>query len=268
MSPVTRSGPAPSGRITLLTDFGGRDGYVAAMKGVIAELAPDARVEDAAHDVPHGDIRAAAWVLDAYWRRWPAGTVHLVVVDPGVGGARRAMAALADGRYFVAPDNGVLTRVLAGRSRSLAEIPARGFGGEVSATFHGRDLFAPAAARLALGFALESLGPAFDDPVLFDIAPPVRAGSSVRGVVEHVDRFGNLITNIPGAWCEAAAIVAIAGEEIGPVRRTYADAEPARTLALVGSTDRLEIAVRDGSAAAVLGVGRDAPVEVRLGSSR
>jgi len=138
-------------RVTLLTDFGTVDGYVAAMKGVVADLAPDAHLDDASHDLPQGDIRAAMWALHRYWRLYPEGTVHLVVVDPGVGTESRALAVRADGRLLVVPDNGVATLVLrdAERWETVGVTAFQASHGKRSATFHGRDRFAPVAGRLA-----------------------------------------------------------------------------------------------------------------------
>ncbi|HEX7117147.1 MAG TPA: SAM-dependent chlorinase/fluorinase [Longimicrobiales bacterium] len=251
-------------RITLLTDFGTADGYVAAMKGVIAAITPDAVVDDATHDIPPGDIEAGALALSRYWRLYPAGTVHVAVVDPGVGGGRRAIAARVDGRLFVAPDNGLLTRVLAEAPADAAvSIEAPAFlRDEVSATFHGRDVFAPAAAHLARGVALDALGPALAEPVRLPQPEPLRGRGHIHGRVVHVDRFGNLITDVPGAWIGPDARVVVAGTDVGPMRRTYADVTPGRPLALVGSTGMLEVSVRDGSAAEKLGAGRGTAVRV------
>lgn len=251
-------------RITLLTDFGTADGYVAAMKGVIASIAPAAVVDDAAHDIPPGDIQAAAWALQCYWRLYPPGTTHVVVVDPGVGSDRRALAARVHGRMFVAPDNGVLTRVLEDApAEAIVAVENRAFlRDEISATFHGRDVFAPAAGHLAAGVSVGALGPAVDDPVKWPIPTAARTDTGVRGRVVHVDRFGNLITNIPGEWVRGAAGVSLGGEhDFIPLGRTYSDAAPDRPLALIGSSGLLEISVRDGSAVDRLGLGRGAEVE-------
>src|SRR5690606_33505136 len=172
-------------RITLLTDFGTADGYVAAMKGVIAARAPGIVIDDASHDIPPGDVAAAAWTLSRYWNLYPPGTVHVVVVDPGVGSERRALAAEVDGRLFVAPDNGVLTWVLAeaGDAAVVAIEAARLFRTPVSATFHGRDVFAPVAAELArragagpsrFREVLADLGPEVADPVRLPLPRPHR----------------------------------------------------------------------------------------------
>jgi len=259
-------------RITLLTDFGTADGYVAAMKGVLAERAPGAAVDDATHEIAPGDVTAAALALSRYWRLYPPGTVHVAVVDPGVGSGRRALAGLADGRYLVAPDNGLLTRVLdeaADVALVAIENPAH-MRHPVSATFHGRDIFAPAAAWLASAGAgrpdparLAELGPAVRDPVRLPWPRPWRdAHGAAHGTVVHVDRFGNLITNLPRDWAPPGGAVRVDGVEVGPVRRTYADVPPGGLVALVGSAELLEVAVRDGSAAARLGKGRGAEVVV------
>ena len=255
-------------RVTFLTDFGTGDGYAAAMAGVVASAAPDAVVEHASHDVDAGDVFAAALALSRYAGLYPEGSVHVVVVDPGVGTARRPLAARVDGRLYVAPDNGVLTLILQGADRAqLVEILEPGIVAGASATFHGRDIFAPAAGHLARGDAIEDLGPPIHDPKLLSVPEPVRTDAGVRGEVIQADRFGNLITNIPGSWLEldsGSASVAVDGEDVGPVRRTYGDVPAGAALALVGSAGLLEISVRDGSAARQLGKGRGAAVSVAL----
>lgn len=251
-------------RVTFLTDFGTADGYAAAMAGVVAAAAPDVVIEHASHDIAHGDLRAAAIALSRYAALYPPGTIHVVVVDPGVGTDRRALAARIDGRFYVAPDNGVLTMVLQGAERvSIVHVTEPAIVDEAAATFHGRDIFAPTAAGLAQGAALESLGPAVRDPMLLAAPHPARTKTGARGVVVDIDRFGNLITNIPRDWLGDGAEVAVDGLVIGPVRRTYGDVEPGELVALVGSMELLEVSVRDGSAADRLGAGRGAAVEVR-----
>jgi S-adenosyl-L-methionine hydrolase (adenosine-forming) len=265
------SGPA---RITLLTDFGTRDGYAAAMKGVIAALAPRAIIDDASHDIAPGDVEAAAWALAGYWRLYETPVVHVAVVDPGVGGRRRALLVRADGRLLVGPDNGVFTRVLreaqevgilaldeaASPRPGVSGRPAASARHAVAATFHGRDIFAPIAAHLALGVPFEELGRPVADPVLLPVPEPRRDGHGrVHGVVVHVDRFGNLVTNIPQDDAPARARVAVCGRECALVR-TYADVEAGQLLALVGSRGVLEVSVRDGSAASLLAAERGATV--------
>lgn len=253
--------------VTLLTDFGTADAYVGAMKGVIASLAPDATVHDVAHDIAPGDVAAAAFALSRYWQLYPEGTVHVIVVDPGVGSRRRALAARVAGRLFVAPDNGVLSHVL--RADDDATVVALEdetyFRRPVSNTFHGRDVFAPVAGHLARGVALDALGPPVENPTRLVWPQATRSAKGVEGVVVHVDRFGNLITNIPGEWCRRGDLVWVAGRTAGELHRAYADVEPGRLLALVGSTGLLEISARDGSAAAELEAERGSAV--RTGNS-
>jgi S-adenosyl-L-methionine hydrolase (adenosine-forming) len=240
--------------VTLLTDFGTADGYVGEMKGVLASLAPDVPIVDVAHDVMPQDVDGARLALARYWRRFPEGTVHIVVVDPGVGGARRALALESEGRLLVGPDNGVLSPALlhaGARCVSLA-IPAT-----AAPTFHGRDVFAPAAAQLALGASLETLGAPLIDPVIRRTPEAVRrSDGAVLGEVITVDRFGNAVTNLLAL---RGGIVELDGLSL-PVRRTYADAPSGEPTALVGSSGLVEIAVRDGSAAAVLGLRRGSAV--------
>ena len=248
--------------ITLLTDFGTADGYVAAMKGAIRTIAPGVLIDDASHDIAPGDVHAAAWTLGAYWDRYPAGTVHLIVVDPGVGSERRAIAVEARGKRFVAPDNGVLTLVLATcASSDITTVEIDPPQHVVSSTFHGRDIFAPAAARLAQGAPLSALGPGSRAPLRLELAAPTRTADAIGGEVIHVDRYGNLITNIPAAWLSPGARVHVNGRRL-PLARTYSDVQRGMPLALIGSRDVLEISVRDGSAAEVLGLGRGDVVAV------
>jgi S-adenosylmethionine hydrolase len=250
-------------RITLLTDFGTADGYVAAVKGVAASLAPGVVLEDASHAIPRGDILAAAIALERYWRLYPRHTVHCVVVDPGVGTARKPIVVEADERFVVAPDNGVVTRVITGADtwRAVELIPEKVPGPRISTTFHGRDVFAPAAAGLAQGRSLDSMGRPLKDVVRLDWPEPVREEDGIAGRVIHVDRFGNLVTNVPGAWIRASDLVEVADRAI-PLRSSYGMANPGELLALVNSDGRLEVAERDGSAADTLGIGRGHAVRV------
>lgn len=241
------------GRITLLTDFGTRDGYVGAMKGVIASIFPGAILDDVSHEIPFGGVEGAAQALARYWNRYPPGTVHLVVVDPGVGTERRALAVEADRRFIVAPDNGIVSRVLETASEFRAvsvENPAFVLE-ERSATFHGRDVFAPVAAYLARGAHLSRFGTALADPVRIPEPGLIREEHAIVGQVISLDRFGNLVTNLPGASVDEAADVEIAGRTI-PVVRTYGDLPPETLAALVNSDGRVEVAARDTSAAEML----------------
>ncbi|HEX7981101.1 MAG TPA: SAM-dependent chlorinase/fluorinase [Gemmatimonadaceae bacterium] len=240
--------------ITLLTDFGTADGYVGEMKGVLASLAPLTPVIDIAHDVAPHDVDGARLALARYWRRFPEGTVHLVVIDPGVGSARGALALSSEGRFLVGPDNGVLSPALLhadARSVSLA-IPTG-----AAPTFHGRDVFAPAAAQLAQGALLESLGEMAESPVIRRTPEATRRhDGAVQGEVITVDRFGNAVTNL---LAMRGGQVQVAGLTLA-LRRTYADAAAGEAIALVGSSGLVEIAVRDGSASSLLGLVRGSGV--------
>jgi S-adenosyl-L-methionine hydrolase (adenosine-forming) len=240
--------------ITLLTDFGLSDAYVAEVKGVLLSRAPGTLLVDVTHQVSPGDVRAGQYLLARSWQRFPPGTVHLAVVDPGVGTARRALAAAAGGHWFVAPDNGLLSFLPTPRFVALT-IPAG-----AAPTFHGRDVFAPAAAALAIGTRLENLGSPVTDATHAPLPTPHHDGTAVMGEVLYVDRFGTLISNIPGPDVEPGVRIRVAGTDVGALRRTFGDVERGTLVALVGSGGTVEVAVRDGSAARLLGVGVGAEV--------
>jgi S-adenosylmethionine hydrolase len=187
--------------LTLLTDFGLDDWYVAAVKGTVLRLAPGSQIVDISHQVPPGDIETAAFLLAAAFPTFPAGTVHLAVVDPGVGSRRRMLAArTGDGSWLLAPDNGLLTPLFASAGSLRVVERAELFLSSPGQTFHGRDRFAPVAAALLRGEPGEGLGPEISDPVRLAIAPPRREPGCLTGRVAHVDRYGNLVTDIPWAW--------------------------------------------------------------------
>jgi S-adenosylmethionine hydrolase len=243
--------------ITLLTDFGTADGYVAELKGVLVTSAPGIRLIDLSHDIVPHDVDAARLAVARYWRRVPAGTVHLVVVDPGVGSARASIAVSSDGRFLVGPDNGVLSPALLLPGAHVVSLPVPS---DAAPTFHGRDVFAPAAAALARGANLESLGPPHADPVLRRTPEAVREPDGwLRGEVIVVDRFGNAVTNLLGVHGGDVRV----GDRSVPFGRTYADVGPGEPVALVGSSGLLEIAIRDGNAARALHLERGAVVRVR-----
>jgi S-adenosylmethionine hydrolase len=252
-------------RITLLTDFGTPDGYLGAMKGVLATQAPSAVLDDVTHAIPPGDIRKASLVVGRYWKRFPPGTVHLVVVDPGVGTPRRGLALTADDRLLVGPDNGVFSSVFAKADTWWCYSLASGTGllpEPTSDTFHGRDWFAPAAALLATGTPPAELGDPVSDPVRIIFDEPRREGSWVIGSVVEKDRFGNLATDLPAELVGEVGEVLVAGTRV-PFLRTYGDATTGQLIALVDSDGRVEVAVRDGSAATRLGLGVGGEVRVR-----
>ena len=247
--------PDTVARITLLTDFGTRDGYVGAMKGVIASVFPGVIVDDVSHAVGFGDVDGAGRALARYWNRYPPGTTHLVVVDPGVGTERRALAVEADRRLIVVPDNGAVSRVLdIAKEVEVVGIENPGFIlPETSSTFHGRDIFAPAAAYLARGVHLSRLGPPVSDPVRLREPLAVEEDEAIVGEVVSLDRFGNLVTNLPGKRVGEGSGVEIEGRTI-PVVQTYADVPPNSLAAVVNSDGCLEVAARDRSAAKLLKV--------------
>lgn len=254
--------------ITITTDFGTRDGYVGEVKGVLATLAPATVVVDIAHDLAPGDVRGAAWVLGRIWTRFPAGSVHLAIVDPGVGGPRLPLAVLAAERWYVGPDNGLLTSVLGTHSVAEARRIDITLGGRPSSTFHGRDVFAPAAARLASGAEPGQIGPEVDRSRIVELTMPrpERRGDALHGHVVHVDRFGNLVTNLPNEELPPAAAVRVAGVTVPEVSSSYDAVGRGELVATLGSGGTLEIALRDGSASGRLGVGRDEEVVVTRAS--
>ena len=253
--------------ITLTTDFGVRDAYVAAMKGVILSINPDALIIDITHDITPQDIKQAAFVLSTAAFFFPRGAIHLIVVDPGVGTARKPVILSTGREYFVAPDNGVLSRVvheLRGKSdlKSYVISNPEYRRAEISRTFHGRDIFAPAAAYLSLGISPEKFGEPLSSLNTFNIPQPRHdADGSVTGEIIYVDSFGSLISNIKENDVPKGKInIEIAGHTIEGIVRSYQEKE--QILAIIGSSGHLEIALRDGSAAKHLGVGEGAGVTI------
>ena len=259
----------PSGVVTLTTDFGLKDPFVGVMKGQLLARFPRVCMVDLTHEIPaHWPAEAGFWLARSF-RYFPAGTVHVAVVDPGVGSAREFAAVEAEGHVFLAPDNGLLAAVL----ESASPVTARRVAAPVlerigialpSATFHGRDVFAPLAAELAAGrLQPAELGEPVTDLVPGWLEEPAVGPSQVMGVVVTVDHFGNLITNIDARHLRRLAhpVIRVAGHEL-PLRRTYSDARPGEYLALVNSFGVLEIARAERSAAEGLGLARGAPVQV------
>lgn len=250
--------------ITLLSDFGTADGYVAQMKGVILTHAPEVTLVDITHDVPPQDVTHARFVVERYWRSFPPGTVHLVVVDPGVGSPRAALALTADHRFLLGPDNGVLTHAL---RHETAHVVALEVPHGASATFHGRDVFAPAAAALAMGTPPAQLGIPHRGALCLEWPEPaIDDAGHLQGEVLMIDRFGNAITNLLGS-AGAGSRVAFDGCEL-PLMRTYAEVAPGNPLALVGSSGHVEIAVREGSAARRFALSRGTRVTLHDPSTR
>jgi S-adenosyl-L-methionine hydrolase (adenosine-forming) len=251
--------------ITLTTDFGTRDTYVAEMKAAILSITPDVHVVDVTHEIAPHDVLEGALALEAAAPWFPPATIHVAVVDPGVGTARRGLAVASKGQVFIGPDNGLFTPFLGASAWRAVELTETEFRrATVSPTFHGRDVFAPAAAHVALGLSPERLGPRVTDPVLLAWPRPRVAARRIGGAVVHVDRFGNLVTSIPGDALASlgSSLTVRVGARSLPLVRTYGELARGRAGALVGSRNRLEIAVNAGSAAAMLGARRGTSVVV------
>lgn len=259
--------------ITLLTDFGLRDEYVGAVKGVLLSRCPGATLVDITHEIDPGDIAGAAFRFEAVFPFFPAGTVHLLVVDPGVGGDRAVLAASTGACRLVAPDNGLLTPLLEGNriDAAVRVTDVDRFGPRIGDTFHGRDIFAPVAAALAGGESLENLGEPIEPARLIrlDRPAPVVTPGAVRGRVVGIDRFGNLIVNIRRAHLLEAfgarpgsLAVRVGGRTLGGLHRCFSDVPLDHPLAYIGSRDCLEVAVNGGRAADRFGVETGAEIGV------
>jgi S-adenosylmethionine hydrolase len=257
--------------ISLLTDFGSADHYVAAMKGVILGICPKARLVDISHEITPYAVAEAGYTLAQAWRCFPAGTVHLVVVDPGVGSSRRPILAEADGHRFVAPDNGVLTMAIGGAAGvRVREITAsRYFRKPVSQTFHGRDIFAPVAAHLAAGVPAAKFGRLVDDYVRLHGACPRRVSAREWAVeVLKIDRFGNIVTNLDwDTWqriVRGPFEVRIGAQKVSHLALSYAEGSEEEPFLIRGSAGYVEISINRGSAAEVLGVEAGSPIKLLL----
>jgi len=258
--------------ITLLTDFGLRDPYVGIMKGIISGIAPNAKIIDLTHLIPPQDIRAGALALDRSCKYFPPGTIHLAVVDPGVGTERHALAMRIDRQLFIGPDNGLFTFIIQWGKENRKQVKAFKIENPrfrlepVSPVFHGRDLFAPAAAYLAAGAALEDFGPEITNPFVLSMAVPERTSSGWVGEIWAVDHFGSLETNFDNtllSGCDPKrARIHIAEKIIDRWVTTFAEGKPGELVLLIDSADRLCISVVNGSAAKELGVGVGTPVEL------
>ena len=258
----------PGRLITLTTDFGVRDPFVGVMKGVILGIYPDARLVDLTHEIDPQDVQGAQLALEGAVGFFPPGTIHLAVVDPGVGSARRPLALESRGQRFVGPDNGLFTFALADPGWTAVTLEVSRYRlPEVSRTFHGRDVFAPAASHLARGVGLAELGPPASDLVRRPLPVARREGASLLGEVLAADRYGNLITSITLAQLAGAprVVVEVAGRSLGAPRAAYSEGQRDRAAPILGSQGRLEIFVRDGDARALLGAGPGTPVRVTLG---
>ncbi|MFO8056943.1 MAG: SAM-dependent chlorinase/fluorinase [bacterium] len=251
--------------VTLTTDFGSRDPYVGIVKGVILGLCPDARIIDLTHHIPAQNINYALWTLKDSVHYFPEGTVHMAVVDPGVGGSRRPIALRSGGQILVGPDNGIFSAFIPADEIVVCNRPEF-FLPKVSRTFHARDIFAPVAARLACGWALSDLGDPITDPMEIPVHEARPEEGSILGKVVQVDHFGNLITNIPADMVpeRSKVTVSVRNRKVAGLSECYSAAERGTLTCLIGSSGRLEIAVPQGAAASVLAAGVGDEVEVEF----
>lgn len=256
--------------ITLMTDFGIRDGNVGVMKGVIWGIAPDAHIADLSHVVDPQNIRQAALILGRSTPYFPPGTVHIVVVDPGVGTARRPIAARIGGQFYVLPDNGVISDVLARAERAGWQVEIVHLDqpeywlDPVSHVFHGRDIFSPVGAHLSAGVALEQVGSPIDDPTRIEIPQPTKTEQGFHAQVIHIDHFGNIATNLNREDLEGVTKLQlrVRGRMVEGLYETFGQLAPGSLMVLYGSTGRLIVSEVNGSAAGALGAEVDDPIEV------
>lgn len=258
-----------SGLITLTTDFGGSDHFTGAMKGVILSIAPRARIVDITHHIAPFEVASASFAIGEAWRYFPKGTVHVVVVDPGVGSARRPILVEAEGHWFVAPDNGVLSMIYDSAPHKVRVISNTGLmRKEVSRTFHGRDIFAPAAAHLVRKIPAARFGKMIHDYVRWQAVRPVEIEPGRwSGTILHIDRFGNVVTNFhigefPGIGAKAIEL-RIGSKRVRRFVAAYSEANKGQLVVIAGSSGYLEIAANQARAAEMLGCGAGAAVELR-----
>jgi len=237
--------------ITLTTDFGMNDHYVGSMKGVVLAINSEAVITDITHELPKYDTFKAAYTLRNFYKYFPKETIHIVVVDPGVGSKRKPIIVQSEDGIFVGPDNGVFSFVLEESKRvEVFEIKNREYMlNDVSSTFHGRDIFAPTAAHLSLGVDIKELGEKIESPKLLNIKKPQVRGDEIRGEIIYTDSFGNLITNIAGDMIDSPREIHVDDFVIDIVANSYQDVEKGKLLAIIGSSGFLEISVNQGSAA-------------------
>ena len=241
--------------VTLITDYRTTDGYMGAVYGVLKSINPEIEIITIACSIPPADIRKASRAMINSYKFYPAGTIHMVVVDPTVGPHRRALLIHDDRYYYIGPDNGVFTPVLRNKdSYECYQITNAKYRLDShSETFHGRDLFAPVAAYVSLGIPLEEFGPLIDDPIIIEEPVPEMLGKDIIGKIIDIDAFGNLVTNIPGDMVKTGSVIYIGGNVIKGLCNSYADVLEKQPLAYIGSTGYLEIAVNRGHAANFFG---------------
>lgn len=256
--------------ITLTTDFGLRDGFAGIMKGVIYDIAPEARIVDISHVIAPQNIHEGAFTLSRAVPFFPVGTVHIFVVDPGVGTPRRPLAARLGEQYFVGPDNGMLTPLIEEAEQNEKPVEfvqvnnPKYWLPKVSRTFHGRDVFAPVGAHLANGVSLAALGPRFIDPVRIELPRAIKTDHGWTAHITGVDVFGNLTTDLPASALQGRTdvLIRLRDAEVDGIVKSYGHKQPGDLIALIDSEDHLEIAVVNGSAAQKLGASVGDTVEV------
>lgn len=252
----------------MTTDFGIQDGYAGVVKGVILSACPSANIIDLTHEIDPWNIDSANWIVGVSAPFFPADSIHLAVVDPEVGTDRRAILLQADGKYFVGPDNGIFSNILETSKsiRAINLVERKYWLAKTSYTFHARDIFAPVVAHLASGIPAKEFGPELDPQSLLrlPLLTTIKSREGVRGRVVHVDRFGNLITNIPGSQVCFGSSCLLADREIGPIMDTYSSGNDGEPVAIVGSHGHVEIGIYQGNAAPVLKAGIKTEVTLRF----
>ncbi|SMO81878.1 SAM hydrolase/SAM-dependent halogenase family protein [Fodinibius sediminis] len=256
--------------ITLTTDFGLKDYYVSAMKAVMLGIAPEVRLIDVSHDIPSQDIMAGSWVLKNSAMLFPSKTVHAVVVDPGVGTERHPIALKVEDQFFVGPDNGIFSLLTASREYTAVRLTREQYlRDSPSSTFHGRDIFAPAAAHLSRGVPLEELGEPLDELVSYRWMQPIADKDGVQGAVIHIDKFGNLVTNIPEDLIHEVignqkVKIYVGNVILNDISTTFGDVTEGEPVAYIGSAGMLEVGINKGNAEEMLGVQKGAQISLVL----
>lgn len=257
--------------ITLTTDYGLRDHYVSALKAMILSINRDVRLVDVSHTIDPQDIMAAAWISRNSAFLYPSGTIHVVIVDPGVGTSRKPIALRIRDQLFVGPDNGLFSLISDGEECEIYELSNTNYwGNQRSNTFHGRDIFAPVAAHLSRGVLLDELGTKVDHLVQYKWALPVHDNEGIQGWVMHIDHFGNLITNITAEMMshltdDAPLKIYIGNTILKKIVRTFSDVDPGEPTALIGSSGHLEVVVNSGNAAEMLSANKGTPISILFG---
>lgn len=256
--------------ITLTTDFGLQDYYVSAMKAVILGIAPDVRFVDVSHEIPSQDIMAGSWVIKNSAMLFPSNTVHVVVVDPGVGTDRNAIALRIDDQYFIGPDNGIFSILTEQKDYRAVRLTNRKYWGkDTSNTFHGRDIFAPVAAHLSNGVTLEELGKPISKLVTYRWAEPISDKDGLQGWVIHIDKFGNLITNLSASMIEnvigsRSVKIYVGNTILDEIVTTFGSVPEGEPAAFIGSSGMLEVGINKGDAREMLGVQKGAQISLVL----